>query len=116
MDPLPPRSRLGTTPPPIDDTSIEPDHSPEPRLGLSVCLDRPFLELKQFLVGELERVYIERCLAQSSMNLSRASRLSGLSRKHLRTLIAKHGIKRELRDETPEAPTTDAIPTADWGL
>ena len=96
MDPLPPRSRLGTTPPPSADTAIEPT---EPRLGLSDCLDRPFLELKQFLVGELERVYIERCLAQSAMNLSRASRLSGLSRKHLRTLIAKHRISREIRDD-----------------
>jgi DNA-binding NtrC family response regulator len=99
MDPLPPRSRLGTTPPPTADT-IEPD---EPRLGLSVCLDRPFSELKQWLIGELERVYIERCLAQSAMNLSRASRLSGLSRKHLRTLIAKHGISREIRDDREDA-------------
>lgn len=99
MDPLPPRLRLGTTPPPTD--TMEPD---EPRLGLSVCLDRPFLELKQFLVGELERVYVERCLAQSAMNLSRASRLSGLSRKHLRTLIAKHGIARGIRDDRDDAP------------
>ena len=106
MDPLPPRSRLGTTPPPVDDTAIEHDHETEPRLGLSVCLDRPFLELKQFLVGELERVYIERCLAQSAMNLSRASRLSGLSRKHLRTLIAKHGISRGIRDERDDAPVS----------
>jgi DNA-binding NtrC family response regulator len=100
MDPLPPRSRLGTTPPLSADTALEPDDQhTEHRLGLSVCLDRPFLELKQFLVGELERVYVERCLAQSAMNLSRASRLSGLSRKHLRTLIAKHGISREVRDD-----------------
>ena len=105
MDPLPPRSRLGTTPPPSADIAIEPD---QPRLGLSVCLDRPFLELKQFLVGELERVYIERCLAQAAMNLSRASRLSGLSRKHLRTLIAKHGISREIRDDREDVPTSPA--------
>jgi hypothetical protein len=105
MEPLPPRSRLGTTPPP--NTALESD---EPRLGLSVCLDRPFLELKQFLVGELERVYIERCLVQASMNLSRASRLSGLSRKHLRTLITKHGISREIRDDRDDAPS---IPDGD---
>jgi DNA-binding NtrC family response regulator len=65
------------------------------RLGLSVRLDRPFAELKQFLVDELERVYVERCLSASAKNLSRASRISGLSRKHLRTLIAKHGLSRE---------------------
>ena len=92
MDPLPPRARLGTTPPPVEESSEHDDA--ELRLGLSVRLDRPFSELKQFLLGELERAYIERCLVESGMNLSQASRLSGLSRKHLRTLIAKHGISR----------------------
>lgn len=92
MDSLPPRARLGTLPP-FPEESSEPT---EPRLGLSVPLDRPFSELKQFMVGELERVYIERLLAEAAMNLSQASRVSGLSRKHLRTLIAKHGISREL--------------------
>lgn len=91
MDPLPPRARLGTLPPPVEESS----EAAEPRLGLSVRLDRPFSELKQFMVGELERVYIERLLAEAAMNLSQASRVSGLSRKHLRTLIAKHGIARE---------------------
>jgi DNA-binding NtrC family response regulator len=91
MDPLPPRARLGTTPPPATEDTVD---DAELRLGLSVRLDRPFSELKQLLLGELERAYIERCLAESAMNLSQASRLSGLSRKHLRTLIAKHGISR----------------------
>lgn len=90
MDSFSPRTRLGTLPPPVAEDS-EPS---EPRLGLSVRLDRPFSELKQFMVGELERVYIERLLAEAAMNLSQASRVSGLSRKHLRTLIAKHGISR----------------------
>lgn len=96
MDPLPPRTRSGTLPPPDADGS-EPT---EPRLGLSVRLDRPFSELKQFLVGELERVYVERLLTEAAMNLSQASRVSGLSRKHLRTLIAKHGISREVREDS----------------
>lgn len=114
MDPLPPRSRLGTLPPAI--TEDHETHTDEPRLGLSVCLDRPFSELKQYLVDELERVYVERCLAQAAMNLSQASRLSGLSRKHLRTLIAKHGISRGVRDDRPEAPATDEESASDWGL
>ena len=100
MDPLPPRARLGTTPPPVADNEIVPDDA-HPRLGLTLCLDRPFSELKQFLVGELERAYVEQCLAETGNNLSRASRRSGLSRKHLRTLIAKHSISREIRDEAP---------------
>ena len=93
MDPLPPRARLGTLPP--SDSS----DTNEPRLGLSVPLDRPFSELKQFMVAELERVYVERLLAEAAMNLSQASRVSGLSRKHLRTLIAKHGISRVLPED-----------------
>ena len=86
MEPLPPRPRLGTMPPAND------EHE-EPRLGLSVSLDRPFSELKQFLLDELERVYVGRCISEAS-TLSQASRTSGLSRKHLRTLMAKHGIVR----------------------
>jgi DNA-binding NtrC family response regulator len=61
-------------------------------LGLSVELDRPFHELKQHLVEEFERAYLTRVLAESRRNLSRASRSSGLSRKHIRTLIAKYGL------------------------
>lgn len=87
MQPLPPRARLGTLPP-------ENDNDEEPRLGFSVRLDRPFSELKQVILDELERVYVERCIAESASNLSQASRTSGLSRKHLRTLMAKHGIAR----------------------
>ena len=91
MEPLPPRARSGTLPPAHEDGD-------EPRLGLSVPLDRPFSEIKQFLLGELERVYVERCLSEAAQNLSQASRISGLSRKHLRTLIAKHGISRGIVD------------------
>ena len=96
MDPLP-RSRLGTQPPP--DRPEEEDK--EPRLGLSVCLDRPFHELKQYLLSEFERAYVVRCLEQASMNVSMASRASGLSRKHIRTLMAKYGIQRSVVD-TPD--------------
>lgn len=96
MDPLP-RRRLGTQPPPN-----RPEEEPEPRLGLSVCLDRPFHELKQYLLSEFERAYVVRCLEQSSMNVSMASRASGLSRKHIRTLMAKYGIQRASVVDTPE--------------
>lgn len=85
-------SRLGTMPP-IDETATsEPEVAEPPRLGISVALDRPFHELKQFLVEEFERAYLTRCLDESHMNLSRASRCSGLSRKHIRTLMAKYGM------------------------
>jgi DNA-binding NtrC family response regulator len=90
MDSLP-RSRLGTYPPDIADNHEEPE---APCLGLSVRLDRPFHELKEFLLAEFERAYLTRCLTESEMNVSLASRSSGLSRKHLRTLMAKYGIRR----------------------
>ena len=92
MDALSFRSRLGTSPPEISSQSqAEPD---APCLGLSVRLDRPFHELKEFLLAEFERAYLTRCLTESEMNVSLASRQSGLSRKHLRTLMAKYGIRR----------------------
>ena len=92
MDPYEPPTRLGTSP----DASGDPArHEPAPpaELALSIHLDRPFHELKEHLISELERAYLARCLAASE-TLSAASRLSGLSRRHLRTLMTKHGIAR----------------------
>ena len=50
------------------------------------------------LLEEFERDYLVRCLEAAEMNVSLASRFSGLSRKHIRTLMAKYGIavRREL--------------------
>jgi DNA-binding NtrC family response regulator len=53
-----------------------------------------FHALKQQVVEEFERRYLVRILGESGMNLSRASRCSGLSRKHIRTLMAKYGMAR----------------------
>ncbi len=97
------RSRLGTTPPEIADQAESPPDAEAPCLGLSVRLDRPFHELKEFLLAEFERAYLTRCLTESAMNVSAASRQSGLSRKHLRTLMSKYGIRRnELEDDASE--------------
>jgi DNA-binding NtrC family response regulator len=102
MEALPPRSRLGTFPPELAD-HIE-DETDAPRLDLAVRLDRPFHELKEFLLAEFERAYVTRCLNESLMNVSMASRQSGLSRKHLRTLMAKYGIRRgEVRNDEIES-------------
>lgn len=62
-------------------------------------MDRTFHEAKQSLLEEFERDYLVRCLEHARMNVSLASRASGLSRKHIRTLMAKYGIsvRRELR-------------------
>lgn len=91
-----PFARLGTIPPSYDPEESAPvadDGADSPLLlALSVALDRPFHEIKQHLLEEFERAYLTRCLEGASMNLSKASRCSGLSRKHLRTLMAKYGM------------------------
>lgn len=63
-----------------------------------------FHDCKQTLLEEFERTYLVQCLEFSAMNVSLASRLSGLSRKHIRTLMAKYGIKvrRQLLGENEE--------------
>ena len=62
------------------------------KLSLSVELDGRFHDVKDNLLREFERAYLEHCLREASMNVSRASRVAGISRKHLRTLMSKHGI------------------------
>jgi DNA-binding NtrC family response regulator len=109
MDSMPPRSRLGTTPPEYSSSSIEEPEAP--RLGLEVRLDRPFHELKEFLLAEFERAYVTRCLTESEMNVSMASRQSGLSRKHLRTLMSKYGIRRTANINEPEIEIDDSTGT-----
>jgi len=87
-----PRLRLGSCPP-VDESVRE--------LGLWIRLDRPFHELKELVLAELERAYVVECLERAEMNVSMASRSSGLSRKHFRSLMLKYGIvvRRELEIE-----------------
>lgn len=69
-----------------DDTDDQPATERHPRLDTS----RPFKDLKRQIVDEFERVYLLHLLDQRS-NLTAAMRSSGLSRRHLRTLLRKHG-------------------------
>jgi DNA-binding NtrC family response regulator len=93
------RRQLGTT-----EESGESQDQAAIELGLSVRLDRPFHELKESLLEEFERAYLTRCLTLSEMNLSMASRASGLSRKHLRTLITKYQLRRRAGSEGEADP------------
>ena len=65
----------------------------EEDLSVSISLDGPFHQVKDLLLREFERAYLARALRRSSMNVSLASRASGLSRKHLRALMSKHGLR-----------------------
>jgi DNA-binding NtrC family response regulator len=71
----------------------EPEERREEDLSVSISLDGPFHQVKDHLVREFERAYLARALRRSSMNVSLASRSSGLSRKHLRALMSKHGLR-----------------------
>ncbi len=52
--------------------------------------DRPFKDVKDELLADFERVYVVAALERNNMNVSAASRETGLSRKHLRHLMRKH--------------------------
>ncbi len=53
---------------------------------------RSFKTIKRELVGEFERQYLCQLLEQHRFNISAVERSSGLSRRHLRALIHKHGL------------------------
>jgi DNA-binding NtrC family response regulator len=70
-----------------------PEQPPSEDLAVSISLDGPFHQVKDTLLREFERAYLARALRRSAMNVSLASRASGLSRKHLRALMSKHGLR-----------------------
>lgn len=70
-----------------------PSHDPE-AAPLAVRTDVPFAEAKAAVIEELERRYLGELWAQSDGNLSAAARRAGLDRKHLRTLLRRHGLLR----------------------
>jgi transcriptional regulator with GAF, ATPase, and Fis domain len=53
---------------------------------------QPFKAAKEELVVGFEREYLPALLEASRGNLTRAARLAGLDRKHLRQLLKKHGL------------------------
>jgi DNA-binding NtrC family response regulator len=55
----------------------------------------PFKDAKHTLVHDFERQYLERLLARTGDNLSRASALARIERHHLRDLLRKHGLRGE---------------------
>ncbi len=60
--------------------------------GLEVDSERPFAAAKQAIIDAFERVYLRTLLDRSDGNISAAARTSELDRKHLRTLLRKHGL------------------------
>jgi len=68
----------------------EPESQP-----LTVRTDLPFADAKAAVIEELERRYLAELWAKHDGNLSAAARQAGLDRKHLRTLLRRHGLLPE---------------------
>jgi len=64
---------------------------------LRARIDLPFKDVKDELLSIFEREYVVAALHRHGMNLSAASRETGLSRKHLRHLMHKHRLCTERR-------------------
>lgn len=60
-------------------------------------MDLPFKQAKQRLLDRFERTYLVAQLEAHHMNVSATSRSIGMSRKHLRELMEKHGLALERR-------------------
>lgn len=60
-----------------------------------VRTDLPFVEAKQLVVDAFERRYLRDVFERCDGNISAAAREAGIDRKHLRTLLVRHGIVRE---------------------
>ncbi|MCX4245362.1 sigma 54-interacting transcriptional regulator [Paraliomyxa miuraensis] len=68
-----------------------PAREPEPS-SLAIHTDVPFAAAKAAVIEEFERRYLGELWAQHDGNLSAAARQAGLDRKHLRTLLRRHGL------------------------
>ena len=63
-----------------------------------VDLDRPFKEVKQQIVENFEKEYLQELLAKNKGNVSKAAREAKIDRKHLRNLLIKYGILTSVGD------------------
>jgi DNA-binding NtrC family response regulator len=68
---------------------------------LAIEYDSPFKDAKERLVSAFEKAYVKRLLDKTRRNIAEAARRAGLGRKHLYTLLAKHGLA-EPGDESDE--------------
>ncbi len=60
--------------------------------NLPAVFSLPFKDAKEQLIAAFEKEYLTRLLARSENNIARAAREAAIDRKHLYTLLAKHGL------------------------
>ncbi len=61
--------------------------------SLAVRTDLPWAEARQQVIDAFERTYLRALMERCEQNLSAASRVSGVDRKHLRALVRRHGLR-----------------------
>ncbi|MCH9684865.1 MAG: sigma 54-interacting transcriptional regulator [Deltaproteobacteria bacterium] len=76
----------------FDDLRLAVGKTAAPPEALPIAADRPFSEAKAAIVAQFERQYLAALWSDHDGNLSAAARTAALDRKHLRTLLRKHGI------------------------
>ena len=62
-------------------------------LGHDFYLDQPFKEAKEHLIDDFERRYIKDTLKRCDGNISKAAAHSGIDRRSLHRLLAKHDLQ-----------------------
>jgi DNA-binding NtrC family response regulator len=71
---------------------LDPGAAAQPQLGEVVDTQLPFKEAKERWNDAFERRYVAAVFADAGHNVTRAAEHAGLSRRHLRELLYKHGI------------------------
>lgn len=66
----------------------------KPAHGHGIDTSRPLAELKQRAVDTIERLYLLKLFEQYEGRMDKTARKAGISTRHLRNLIRKHGIRR----------------------
>lgn len=87
----PPPEMTLTTPASPSDLDDRDSRPPPGVPGIIFYL--PYREAKSRIVDPFEKTYVRLLRATHGANLSAASRASGLSRRHLRALYRKHGLR-----------------------
>ena len=67
--------------------------APRQHDGSRFAADRPFKIVKQELIQEFEKHYIDDLLKRHDGNVSKASRDAGIERAYLQRLLRKHGLR-----------------------